>query len=87
MGVAQYCLPGYVGSSGNGVSLVSALYEEEIDIFDRNKAKVDIVVNCLCAEYNRKHILKFGPATDGVRRKFVLQYFFFKIFEKRCGCR
>ena len=79
MGVAQYCLPGYAGSYGNGVSLVSALYEEGDDIFDRNKAKVDIVVNRLCAEYNREHALKFGPATDGVRRKFVLQHFFFKI--------
>ena len=61
--------------------------KREIDIFDGNKTKVDIVVNCLCAEYNREHILKFGPATDGGRRKFVLQHFFFKIFEKRCGCR
>ena len=61
--------------------------KREIDIFDRNKTKVDIVVNRLCAEYNREHALKFGSATDGVRRKFVLQHFFFKIFEKRCGCR
>ena len=61
--------------------------KREIDIFDRNKTKVDIVVNRLCAEYNREHALKFGSAADGVRRKFVLQHFFFKIFEKRCGCR
>lgn len=66
---------------------LSALYEEGDRYFDRNKAKGDIVVNRLCAEYNREHALKFGPATDGVRRKFVLQHFFFKIFEKRCGCR
>ena len=79
MGVAQYCLPGYAGSYGNGVSLVSALYEEGDDIFDRNKAKVDIVVNRLCAEYNREHALKFGSAADGVRRKLVSQHFFFKI--------
>lgn len=88
MGVAQYCLLGYAGSYGNGVSLGSPPYtKREIDIFDRNKAKGDIVVNRLCAEYNREHALKFGPATDGVRRKFVLQHFFFKILEKRCGCR
>ena len=61
--------------------------KREIDIFDRNKTKVDIVVNRLYAEYNREHALKFGSAADGVRRKFVLQHFFFKIFEKRCGCR
>lgn len=81
MGVAQYCLPGYAGSYGNGV-LWAPPYTREIDIFDGNKTKIDIVVNRLCAEYNREHALKFGSAADGVRRKFVLQHFFFKIFEK-----
>ena len=62
------------------VSLWSSPYtKREIDIFNRNKTKVDIVVNCLCAEYNREHALKFGSAADGVRRKLVSQHFFFKI--------
>ena len=56
--------------------------KREIDIFDRNKAKVDIVVNRLCAEYNREHALKFGSAADGVRRKFVLQHFFSRYLRK-----
>ena len=50
-----------------------------IDIFDRSKTKVDIVVNRLYAEYNREHILKFDATADGVRGKFVLQHFFSKI--------
>ncbi len=45
-------------------------------------------LGCVCfVQYNREHALKFGSAADGVRRKFVLQHFLFKIFEKRCGCR
>ena len=53
--------------------------KREIDIFDRNKCKVDVVINRFCAQYNRKHALKFTPAKDGVGRKLVLQHLFFKI--------
>lgn len=87
MGVAQYCSQDTPVLTAMVFLWAPPYTKREIDIFDGNKTKVDIVVNRLCAEYNREHALKFGSAANGVRRKFVLQHFFFKILEKRCGCR
>lgn len=87
MGVAQYCSQDTPVLTAMVFLWAPPYTKREIDIFDGNKTKVDIVVNRLCAEYNREHALKFDSAADGVRKKFVLQHFFFKILEKRCGCR